>query len=335
MKSIHLYNPAGLDTLTVKDSPEALPPGPDEIRIRLRASSINFHDFLVVTGAIKASEGRIPLSDGAGEVESVGSNVTEFKAGDQVVSVFLPLWVSGPPTDISTQFIPGDTIDGFAREMVTLPASAVTRAPAGFAPVESATLTCAGITAWSAVVVDGKLKAGETVLVQGTGGVSIFALQFAKMMGASVIATSSSNAKLEKLTSLGADHVINYRSDPEWGQTAKDWTDGLGVDHVIDVGGAQTITQSIKAVRRGGHIAIIGVLSGDLMPLSAVPFIQRKLRLQGVSCGSRVDQQDMIRAIEANGMHPVIDRTFPLEQLKQAFEYQESGAHLGKIAIEI
>ncbi len=229
----------------------------------------------------------------------------------------------------------GDGIDGYAREAVTASAHSFTRAPAGWEHAEAATLTTAGLTAWRALHEDGRVKAGETVLVQGTGGVSVFALQFAKMAGATVIATSSSDEKLARMKALGADHLINYKQDKAWGETARTLTGGRGVDHVIEVGGPGTLEQSMEAARVGGHISVIGILTGVAGSLQVVPALVKQLRLQGVLVGSRRQQIDMIRAIDANGMKPVIDRRFPLDALVDAFRHQESNTHFGKICLEI
>jgi NADPH:quinone reductase-like Zn-dependent oxidoreductase len=226
-------------------------------------------------------------------------------------------------------------LDGYARERVVTPATWFTRAPRGFSHAEAATLTTAGLTAWRALVVEGGLKPGDSVLVLGTGGVSIFALQIAKLMGATVIATSSSDEKLGRLEALGANHTINYKSDPEWGATVRRLTGGVGVDHVVETGGPGTLGQSIEAVRIGGRIGLIGTLtrqSGDL-PLRVL--MLKNARLQGILVGSRRQQQDMVRGIEAGGLKPVIDRSFPLEQLADAFRFEESGQHLGKICLAL
>src|SRR5690606_22630987 len=237
---------------------------------------------------------------------------SEFAVGDHVVSTFFPDWLDGQPQAEGFGRTPGDGIDGYAREQVTAPATAFTRAPRGWSHAEAATLTTAGLTAWRALIDEGALKPGEVVLVQGTGGVSIFALQFAKLAGARVIATSSSDAKLAHLRELGADEVINYREDPDWGLTARRLTGGRGVDHVLDVGGPATLAQSMLATRVGGHVALIGVLTGvdGQLPLGLA--LGRQLRLQALVVGSRRQQQDMVRALEASTLRPVIDRHFPL-----------------------
>ncbi|MDE0922163.1 zinc-dependent alcohol dehydrogenase family protein [Aurantimonas coralicida] len=334
MRVIQLSKPGGLDQLQIveRDAPGA--PGPGEIRVRIRASSLNFHDYGVVSGRMPTEDGRIPMSDGAGTVEAVGDGVSEFTVGDHVVSTFFPLWLDGEPPVADFRTTPGDGVDGYAREEVVRPATWFTHAPKGFSHAEAATLTTAGLTAWRALVVDGGIKAGDTVLVLGTGGVSIFALQFARLMGARVIATSSSDEKLKRLREMGADHTINYKRDENWGQTVLDLTGGRGVDHVIEVGGPGTLPQSITACRIGGHIALIGVLTGRAGEVPTAALMAKHQRLQGLIVGSRRHQMDMVRAIDAIGLKPVIDRSFALEDIADAFRHEESGAHFGKICLE-
>ncbi|WP_150910247.1 zinc-dependent alcohol dehydrogenase family protein [Marinobacter halotolerans] len=334
MKIATLSQPGGLDQLKIIDGPDPGEPGPGELRVRIHANSLNFHDYAVVAGAIPTSDGRIPMADGAGVVEAVGANVQEFSVGDHVVSTFFPQWENGPAPIDNFSTTPGDGIDGFAREQVVAPASGFTHAPKGFSHTEAATLTTAGLTAWRALIVNGGLKAGDTVLTLGTGGVSIFALQFAKMMGAQVISTSSSDEKLERLSAMGADHTINYKTTPNWGQRVQELTGGRGVDHVIEVGGPGTLPESIDAVSIGGHIALIGVLTGSAGDVPTAKLMAKQARLQGLIVGSRFHQQEMIRAIEANGLRPVIDRSFSLENIAEAFRFEESGKHFGKICLE-
>src|SRR5436189_620975 len=239
MRLVRLRAPGGLENLKLveEDHPK---PRPGELLIRIRASSLNFHDDMMVLGKIPCADGRIPMSDGAGEVIAVGDDVDEFKVADNVVSTFWPYWLGGEMTPATRRDIPGDTIDGYAREYVCMPAHAFTKAPAGYTHVEAATLTCAGVTAWRGLVVCGKVKPGDTVLILGTGGVSMFGLQFAKAAGARVIATSSSDVKLERVKALGASYVINYERTPEWDNEVLKMTGGRGVDCVVEVGGAGT-----------------------------------------------------------------------------------------------
>lgn len=334
MKLIRLRAPGGLENLKLveEDHPG---PRPGELLVRIQASSLNFHDDMVVLGKIPCADGRIPMTDGAGEVISVGENVDEFKVGDNVVGTFWPYWLGGEMTPATRRDIPGDTVDGYAREYVCMPAHAFTKAPADYTHVEAATLPCAGVTAWRGLVVCGQVKPGDTVLILGTGGVSLFALQFAKAAGARVIATSSSDEKLEMLKRLGVDAVINYKAVPNWGQKARDLTDGRGVDHVIEVGGPATLMQSITACRTGGHIALIGVLSGFAGEVVIPALFSNQIRTSGVSIGSRADQEDMIRAITVNRLKPVIDRSFPLQEIVAAFKYFESQKHFGKVCLEL
>ncbi|MDB5714532.1 MAG: NAD(P)-dependent alcohol dehydrogenase [Sphingomonadales bacterium] len=332
--AIQIKNPATLDSLQLVtlDVPQ---PGPRDVLMRVRASSLNYHDYLIVTGGLVSEDGRIPMSDGAGEVVAIGSAVDEFTVGDHVLGTFFTNWQDGTLPDDGFRLVPGDGCDGFAARHVLMPAHTLTRMPAGYDFLQAATLPCAGVTAWRALMVNGQLQAGETVLVQGTGGVSIFALQLAKAVGAKVIATSSSDEKLARLQALGADHVINYRTTPEWGSVAADLTEKGGVDHVVEVGGVGTLTESIVATRNGGHIALIGALAGRHGPVPTALIMRKQIRLIGLTVGSRAHQLDLIRAVETTGILPVIDSSFPLQELADAFRYQETGRHFGKICITI
>lgn len=334
IKTVYVEQGGGFDKVVVGTS-EARAPGAGEITVRIRASSLNYHDLGVVSGAMGPAERRIPMSDGAGEVIAVGPGVTEFAVGDHVVSTFFPDWLSGPPTVAGFGRVPGDGIDGYAREQATMPATAFTLAPEGYSHAEAATLTTAGLTAWRALFVNGRLQPGETVLVQGSGGVSVFALQLAKLAGARVIATTSSAEKMEKLKALGADAVINYREEPDWGRAVRRLTGNQGVDHVVEVGGPATLEQSMMACRVGGHIAVIGVLTGVDSRLPLAHALGRHIRLEAFIVGNRRDQQNFVRALETSGLRPVIDQHFPLEDLVAAFQYQASGRHFGKIVLDI
>ncbi len=335
ISAVRVGSPAGLDTLELATLADPGQPGPGEIRVRLQASSLNYHDFAVVMGMIPAEAGRIPMSDGAGVVEAIGAGVTQFTVGQLVTSVFFPDWNDGAaPTSAFTR-VPGDGIDGYAREVVVTPQHWFTPVPAGYTAAEAATLTCAGLTAWRALFVDGAVKPGSTVLVQGSGGVSVFALQFAKAAGARVIATSSSDAKLDKLKALGADLLINYKQTPEWGAKALELTGGVGVDTVVEIGGSGTLDQSMVATRVGGHVALIGVLAGFAGPVQTALLMAKNLRVQGLTVGSRAQQLDMIAGINANGIKPVISDHFPLSKLGDAFKHQAANAHFGKIVVDI
>ena len=334
MKAIRLRSPGGLDNLQPFHLEAARDPGPGEVRVRLCASSLNYHDYGVASRPEWKADGRIPMSDGAGVIEAVGAGVAEFEPGDRVVSCFFPTWEDGPASIGDFATVPGDGVDGYAREAFTGPATCFTLAPRGYSHAEAATLTTAGLTAWRALVVEGGIKAGDSVLVLGTGGVSIFALQFAKVMGATVIVTSSSDAKLERARAMGADATVNYKAQPEWGARVRELTSGRGVDHVVEVGGPGTLPQSIAAVRIGGRIVLIGVLTGRGGEIPTGTFMLKQARLQGVIVGSRREQRDMVRAVDASGLRPVVDRTYPLGELAAAFRHQEQGAHFGKICLE-
>ena len=333
MKAIQIAAPGGLDQLRVVNLPDAAAPGAGEIQVRVHASSLNYHDMAVVLGRTGVTDGRIPMADGAGVVTAVGAGVTEFAVGDSVVATFFPKWLSGRVLDATFLTVPGDGVDGFARESVTLPATQFTHAPKGWSHAEAATLTTAGLTAWRALVVNGGIKAGDTVLVLGTGGVSIFALQMARSMGARVIATTSSAAKAERLRAMGAEHVINYRETPDWGDAVLAVTGGRGADIVVEVGGPGSLPQSIRATALGGHIALIGVLTGFAGDVPTGELMRKQQTLQGLIVGSREHQQDLVRALNTVSWRPVIDRSFPLEGMAEAFALQASGQHFGKICL--
>lgn len=332
MRAMTVRAPAGLENLKLEERPDPGQPGPGQIRAALQGSSLNFHDLGVVLGRMPCGDGRIPLADGAGVVEAVGEGVREFAVGDMVVSCFFPDWQDGTPRIGDFSRTPGDGIDGFAQDFVVLPATAFTHAPRGYDAVEAATITTAGLTAWRALVVEGGLKAGDTVLLLGTGGVSIWALQIGKAMGARVAITSSSDEKLARAKALGADFTLNYREHADWGAQVAEWSGG-GVDHVVEVGGPGTLAQSIEAVRVGGHIALIGVLTGGAGEVPTAALMAKQARLQGLIVGSRREQQDFIRALEATGIKPVVDRRFGFEQLGDAFAYEMSAGHFGKIGV--
>jgi NADPH:quinone reductase-like Zn-dependent oxidoreductase len=335
MQAIRLAKPGGLDNLGLHTL-EPVAPGAGEIRIRNHASSLNFHDYAVVIGLIAVDDGRIPMSDGAGVVEEIGQGVTDFAVGDKVMSCFFPHWADGRADDLSKILaVPGDMADGFAAQSVTAPASAFTAIPAGYSFEQAATLPCAALTAWRALMVEARVKAGDHVLVQGSGGVSVFALQIAKAAGCEVTATSSSDAKLERLRALGADNTINYRDTPEWGNAVLAQTAGRGVDVIVEVGGSGTVPQSIRAVRMGGHISMIGVLTGIGGDVPTAELFQKNAVISGITVGSHAHQKDMVAAIEATGIEPVIDSSFELGEIAEAFRLQESQKHFGKICLTI
>jgi NADPH:quinone reductase-like Zn-dependent oxidoreductase len=325
----------GPENLKIVELPDPVP-GPGEAVVRVRACSLNYRDLAVMRGAygggVKAP--LIPLSDGAGEVMETGPGVTRVKPGDRVAAIFMPDWLEGPPDDVKANPALGGTVDGMMAEKVCLKAESLVHFPDHLTLEEAAALPCAAVTAWNALFRSGGLIPGESVLLQGTGGVSIFALQFAKMAGARVIITSGSDAKIERLKTMGADAVINYKTTPDWDKPVRRLTNGVGVDHVVEVGGAGTLPLTSKAVRRGGHIALIGVLAGraDFDPRL---MMLKGARLQGIFVGSREMFDQMNRAVALSRLRPIIDRVFEFGQLHEALGHLESGAHFGKICIRV
>lgn len=310
--------------------------GDGEVLVRLRAASLNYRDLMMVDGRYnpKLKLPLVPLSDGAGEVVELGRSVTLWKVGDRVCPTFMQGWIDGELDHSRSKTTLGGDLDGCLREFGIFHQDGLVRIPEHLSFDEAACLPCAGVTAWNALIVSGGLASGESVLVQGTGGVSIFALQFAKMCGAEVIVTSSSNEKLERTRSLGADHLINYREREKWDDAVLELTAKRGVDHVVEVGGAGTLQRSMRAVRMAGHIAVIGVVAGA-GEFSLVPVFMKALRLIGVFVGSRVMFEQMNSALEKHQIKPVIGRTFGFAEAREALEYMRSGAHFGKIVIRI
>ena len=305
--------------------------------VRVTAASLNYRDVMVVKGVYdpKMPLPRVPFSDGAGVVESVGPGVTRVKPGDRVAGIFMQAWIDGPLTDAASGSALGGAIDGVLSEYVALDADGLVRTPAHLSDEQAACLPCAAVTAWNALVTQGNLKAGDTVLVQGTGGVSLFALQFARLHGARVIATSGSDEKLARARSLGAAEGVNYKTNPDWDKAVLDLTGGAGVDHVVEVGGAGTLEKSLRAVRAMGTVSQIGVLTGVTKDLNIAPVLMKHVRLQGIYVGSRAMFEDMNRAIEAGKLVPVVDRVFPFDQAAEALRHMESGAHFGKIVVRV
>ena len=326
----------GIDNLSLVES--AMPrPAADEVVIKFHAASLNYRDVMVVKGTYspRMKLPALPFSDGAGEIVEVGASVTKWKVGDRVCPTVIQGWIDGEPTaEKSKTAIGAGNFDGVLREYGAFNGESIVAVPDHLSFEEAATLPCAALTAWHALVVSGKVKAGDTVLTLGTGGVSIFAVQFAKLLGAKVIATSSSNEKLKRVKQLGADETINYRDNPDWDKSVLELTGGRGVDHVIEVGGMGTLQRSVKAVRIGGHIALIGALnmSGEFNP---IPIFMKGIRVQGIFIGSRQMFEEMNAKIESSGLKPVIDRVFKFEQAREALEYMESGSHFGKIVVKI
>lgn len=335
MKAWRFTEGFGAEHLKIVELPDPVA-GPGEAVVRVRACSLNYRDLAVMRGAYgpNVKPPLIPLSDGAGEVLEVGPGVTRVKRGDKVAGIFMQDWLEGPVDDIKANSALGGSIDGMMAEKVCLKADGLVHFPSHLTVEEAAALPCAAVTAWHALFRSGGLKPGESVLLQGTGGVSIFALQFAKMAGARVIMTSSSDVKLERVRTMGADAVINYKTTPDWDKPVRQLTNGVGVDHVVEVGGAGTLSLSSKSVRRGGHIALIGVLAGRgefdprLMMLKSA-------RLHGIFVGSREMFEEMNRAIALSRLRPVIDRVFEFGELQEALSYLASGAHFGKVCIRV
>ena len=334
MKQVQLRKPGGLDNLQIIDS--NIPNLREhEVLVKVKASSLNYHDLLVALGRIPTEDKRVPLSDCGGEIIKIGNKVSRWEVGNEVMSCCFPNWISGQPKPELLSFI-GDNEDGYATEYIAIPESALTRTPSGWSALQSATLPCAGLTVWRALIDEGNLQAGDTVLVQGSGGVSVFALQLAKAKGANVIATSSSSEKLDKLSSLGADTVINYKENPEWGREVLSATQGQGVDHVVEVGGANTFGESIRSVKMGGHVALIGILGGASVNEILLPRIfLKQIRISGIAMASRASQEAMVDYLDNSSIRPIISHTFALESLTEAFKLQMSNGHFGKIGITV
>jgi NADPH:quinone reductase-like Zn-dependent oxidoreductase len=325
----------GLDALKLTNRPDPQP-GRGEVLLKIKAVSLNYRDLLVVKGVYnpKMNLPRIPVSDAVGEVVALGPDATRLKVGQRVCGLFMPKWLEGELTDAKGRTALGGSVDGLLAEHAVLDEESVVSVPEHLSDEEAATLPCAAVTAWHGLVTAGGVKPGDSVLVQGTGGVSLFALQFARLAGARIIATSSSEAKLERVKALGASDGINYRTTQEWGEDVRRLTGGRGVDHVIEVGGAGTLAQSLRAVRTGGHVALIGVLSG-YGQFNPLPILMKGVRISGIYVGSREMFESMNRAIALQKLRPVVDRVFPFAAAVEAFRYMESAAHFGKIVIRM
>jgi NADPH:quinone reductase-like Zn-dependent oxidoreductase len=326
----------GIENLTVVERNEPQPSA-NEVLVKFHAVSLNYRDLMFAQGVYnpKARLPTTPFSDGAGEVVAIGADVKKYKVGDRVCPIFTQGWVEGELTieKRRTTLGSGD-LDGVLREYGTFDENALVQIPRHLSFDQAATLPCAAVTAWNALVVSGKLKAGDTVLTLGTGGVSVFAMQFAKMHGARVIVISSSDKKIEKAKDLGADETINYGKTPNWDKEVLRLTNRIGVDHVVEVGGSGTLSKSLNSVRIGGHVAVIGVLAGqgDFDPRSV---LMRAVRMQGLLVGSRQMFEEMNSAIEANRLIPIIDKAFAFEEAVNALRYMVTGSHFGKIVVRI
>jgi NADPH:quinone reductase-like Zn-dependent oxidoreductase len=323
----------GIDELKMAERPDPAP-GPGEVLVNVRAVSLNFRDLMVVKGTYnpRLKMPIIPCSDAAGEVTAVGAGVTRVKAGDRVCGIFMQGWISDGVDETIARTALGGAIDGVLAESVVFNQEGVVKIPEHLSYQEASTLPCAGVTAWHALVAKGGIKAGDTVLTLGTGGVSTFALQFAVLSGATVIATSGSDKKLDRTRSMGARETINYRTTPDWEELVRKITGG-GVDHVVEVGGSGTLMKSFRAVRMGGTVSVIGALGGGSSDVSPLPILMKNIRVQGIFVGSREMFEAMNRAISAHRLKPVIDSTFPFADAPAAMRYMESGAHFGKVVI--
>jgi len=324
----------GLENLVLADRPEPVAAA-GQVLVKMRAASLNYRDVLMVQGRYNPRQPLplIPLSDGVGEVVAVGEGVTRVKTGDRVAGNFSQNWIDGEPARSKLTASLGGPLDGMLAEYRAFDQEGVVQVPSHLTDEEAATLPCAALTAWTALIMIGKLKAGDVVLLQGTGGVSIFSLQFAKVTGARVIITSSSDEKLERARGLGADDVINYRQLEDWDKRVKELTGGTGADHIIEVGGAGTFNRSLRAIRIGGQISLIGNLSGNATEVNLVSILMQNVRVQGILVGSRSGFEAMNRAIDLDKLRPVVDRIFPFEDAPDAFRYMLSGSHFGKVCI--
>ncbi len=336
MKAYRFDDFHSLDDLRLHDEAEPRPQR-GELLIRVHAVSLNYRDIAMVKGryprAVK--KGLIPTSDGAGEVIAVGEGVTAFKVGDRVISTFHPRWFGGPLHATMGLEAYGDQNDGWLAERKVVSQEAVVKFSDALSYEEAATLPCAGLTAWTALSGPSPVRAGHSVLVQGTGGVSIFALQLARVVGARVIATTSSDAKAERLKALGASDVVNYAQTPEWGKQVRALSGGRGVDRVVEVGGPGTINQSLRAVAAGGEIASIGFLSEDNPGIDFFALKLSSASFRNITVGDRAGLQELVRVVDGAGLKPVVDRVFAFAEAREAFAYLESGAHFGKVVIRV
>jgi NADPH:quinone reductase-like Zn-dependent oxidoreductase len=338
MRALNVAAPWGLDAIKVVELPDPTP-GRGEVLVRMKAVSLNYRDLLMINGMYgrgAATSGDVitPFSDGCGLVEAVGEGVTRFKTGDRVATMFFQGWISGPPTLEKAQTALGFPIPGAGAELQTFSQEGLSKAPDFLTDREVATLPCAALTAWRALFEDAKLQPGETVVLQGTGGVSVFGLQFAHAAGYRTLITSSSDEKLQRAKALGADHLVNYKAEPAWSKPVREATGGKGADFIMEVGGGGTIQESMKAIRIAGHISIIGVVAGAGEPFNPAALIGNAAKLQGVFVGSRDMFEAMCRAIDQHRIRPVVDKVFPFTEARAAFAAMAAGEHFGKIVLE-
>lgn len=335
MKAYVIQGGFGLDHIVEVDRPIPTP-ARGEVLIRMKAVSLNSRDIGVINGFYnpELKEPLVPVSDGVGEIVSLGEQAGKFRVGERVSAIFTQSWKSGEATPENWISSLGSPLEGLLAEYVVLPEEGLVRVPQHLTDIEAATLPCAGVTAWHAIVEEGKVKAGDTVVVQGTGGVSLFALQFAKLQGAQVIVTSSSDDKLVRAKALGADHGINYKRTLEWDKAVLEYTQGRGADHIVDLGGGETLNRSISALKVGGQISIVGILSGaSVEGLAIVPAILRRAKLQAINVGSRAMFENMNVAIEHHRLRPIVDKEFPFSQAVEALRHLAEGSYFGKISI--
>ncbi|MEZ6063668.1 MAG: NAD(P)-dependent alcohol dehydrogenase [Planctomycetaceae bacterium] len=334
MRTCQLQNTFGIDSLSIVDQPVPAV-GPGQVLVRMTAWSLNYRDLMTVTGTYnpKMKLPVTPLSDGVGEVIEVGAGVTRVTAGDRVAGIFMEDWINGELNAAAAKSARGGAIPGQLAEYVVMKADGVVLVPEHLSDEEAATLPCAAVTAWHGLVTDGDITADDIVLTLGTGGVSLFAAQFAIAIGAKVIGTSGSDEKLQRLRDLGVSDTINYRKTPDWSARVLELTRGTGVDHVVEVGGAGTLPQSLQAVRMGGQISLIGVLSEPGSAINPIPILMKGVRVQGIYVGSRVMFESMNTFIAKHKLRPVVDRVFAFDDVREAFRHMQSGAHFGKIVI--
>jgi len=325
----------GIDALKISELPVPEPEA-DEILVRMTAASLNYRDLLVVKGigGWKPPAPRIPVSDGVGRIIAVGSSVSRLKKGYSVAAIFLPKWLDGELTaEKDVISLGGAVADGVLAEYVVFKEEAVLKIPVNLSELEAATLPVAALTAWHAVTRRSRVQSGETVVIQGTGGVSLFAAQFVHALGGRAIVTSSSDEKLEKVKALGASATINYKRFPAWEEKVLELTEGLGADHIIEVVGGENLNRSLTAVKVSGTISFIGLIAGLSAPINTYQFVAKNVRIHGIETGSREMFEEMNRFIESNRLKPVIDRTFAFDEVREALKYLESGAHFGKVGI--
>jgi NADPH:quinone reductase-like Zn-dependent oxidoreductase len=333
MKVYEIVSGTGIDALKLSDRPQPQP-GAGQVLVQVRANSLNYRDLLVVEGAYGSAQyPLIPMSDGAGDVVAVGEGVTRVKVGDRVAGIFFQNWISGTLTREKMKSDLGGGIDGMLAEYVVLNQDGLVVLPDHLSYQAGATLPCAAVTAWHSLVTKGNISADDTLLLLGTGGVSIFALLFAKIYGARVIITSSSDEKLAQAKQLGADETINYKTTPDWERKVYELTGRTGVDHVIEVGGAGTLPKTLQAVRVSGRVSLIGLLSGKGNAIDPMPILFKSLTVQGIYVGSREMFEAMNQAISQHQLQPIIDRVFAFAEAPAAYRYLQSGAHFGKVVI--